>query len=653
MTLRSTSARTLLALAGLACCAPIALAQDSVSASTGVGGDAIEAYDTSRQTVRYVVDLVPLTTSWGNTWGIAPLAKASRDEDVLFNTMALGAAGVSPDMRTGVALGGAEQTFGVWTIAGQGVGAENSVASSVNAASLDHYFGVAMSDLNLDASNAIGVLVGYNDAQPDRLYVRRTLGAQSRSFSFLDDNGTVYATAIDANANLHVKADDYNGSGSTKISGQNIVTIDLLGRGSGLNGIANSGVTNTAFDSGASTFTINDGVDTLNTPTALPDAGAPLTLNFKGEHIVGADAPLTNHLDAGIDGHRGNATFSKVTGFGGVGTVASLARAASTPGRTASINVFGVDASGNVQTTGSATLPSPLPGTSLNASDNALFDQYNNQTSFRGPSGHVAIGRDNATGDVKVAATATDPGLGDFIAVATFGASTTWDVAAKIGDPVLDGAGGSAIGTLADAAFGAISAPAMDLYGNVYFTGLFDDAINPVVPAVFKAVNTGSGYQLELVLKQGQQFTGANSNTLYTVETIALADSDSIASSGMSAASVLQQTDGSATDASKADTVGAVIVNATIAYARVGGPEVYDATLVLKPEKQPVSDPCFYDVNGTGTVDIVDFTAFSLAFGSTTGDPNYDPALDFNNTGAIDIVDFTQFASEFNRTDCQ
>lgn len=61
---------------------------------------------------------------------------------------------------------------------------------------------------------------------------------------------------------------------------------------------------------------------------------------------------------------------------------------------------------------------------------------------------------------------------------------------------------------------------------------------------------------------------------------------------------------------------------------------------------------CVYDINNTGSVDIVDFTAFAAAFNSMTGDPNYDPALDFNDTGSIDIVDFTEFSSEFGRTDC-
>ncbi|MGB0801055.1 MAG: dockerin type I domain-containing protein, partial [Ilumatobacteraceae bacterium] len=62
--------------------------------------------------------------------------------------------------------------------------------------------------------------------------------------------------------------------------------------------------------------------------------------------------------------------------------------------------------------------------------------------------------------------------------------------------------------------------------------------------------------------------------------------------------------------------------------------------------------PCFYDTNSDGNVDIVDFGVFGAAFNSSTGDMNYDPALDANSDGTIDIVDFGVFGAEFNRTDC-
>ena len=447
--------------------------------------------------MQYAVDLVSLTSSWGNAWGVAPIAKTSRDTDALFNTLALGGVAVSPDLATGVALAGPDAVFETWATAGAGVGAENSAGSPTNVGSLDFRFGAALSDLNAEATNVIGLMVGYNASEPNRLYVRRTLAAQSRSFSFLSDNGTVTLGAIDADGTVHVRADDFNGTGSNQIGGQNVVTVDLLARDGDLNGLARSGANNIAGDPGASMYTLDNVSETLNTPTALAGTSTPLVLDFKGQYRAGNGSPTTSHIDAGVDAHRGNPTISTATGLGGVGTVGSLARAG---GITNAINLWGVDAGGAVQSTASAVLPSPIDG--LNASGDSSFEHYNNQTNFRGPAGHVAVGA-NASGDLMAAATATDASAGNFIAVATFGASTTWSIAARVGSNVLDGANGSSIGTLADAPFAALSAPAMDLTGNVYFVGLFDDAINPVVPAVFKANNTGSGYQLELLLKQG------------------------------------------------------------------------------------------------------------------------------------------------------
>lgn len=654
--IRSFQARTLLALAGCALCCTPAMAQDSVSSATGVGGDAIDAYDTSRQTVRYVVDLVSFTTSWGNEWGVAPVVKTSRDVDALFNTLALGAIAVSADQVSNASLVGVEQDFDVWSAAGQGVGVENSAATTISVSSLDNRYAIALGDLNTEASNAIGAMIGFNDDQPTRLYVRRTMAAQSRSFSFLDDNGTVTAGAIDADGNIYIRADDFNGTGPNQIIGQNILGVDLYDRNSSLNGVTKSGATNISGDGGASTFDIRIGMNTLNSPSALPaslgTSGRSLVFNFNGQYRVGGGVGTMGHLDAGVTGHRGNPTFSSVTGLGGIGTVASLARTTVSPSVTAGFNLFGVDANGAVQATASATMPIPMTGApDLNASGTAKFDQYNNQTSFRGPSGHAAIGQDNATGDILVAATATDEAAGDFIAVARFGAGVTWEVAARIGSPVVDGPGGTTIGVLGDAPFAAISAPAMDLYGNVYFVGLFHDSINPVVPAVFKAVDTASGYQLELVLKEGQQFTGANSNTLYTIERLSLSDSDSIASSGLSAASVLQQADGSAVSAEEPNTVGGVVVGAKISYARVGGPETYDVALILKP-KRPVGSTCAGDFDGDGDVDLGDFGVFGSAFNSNVGDANYNAAADFDGDGDVDLGDFGVFGGEFSRTDC-
>ena len=54
--------------------APGAIAQDSVSKT---GSDAVDAFSAAEQLNTYVVDMTPITTSWGTSFGIAPIAKGS------------------------------------------------------------------------------------------------------------------------------------------------------------------------------------------------------------------------------------------------------------------------------------------------------------------------------------------------------------------------------------------------------------------------------------------------------------------------------------------------------------------------------------------------------------------------------------------------
>ena len=49
--------------------------------------------------------------------------------------------------------------------------------------------------------------------------------------------------------------------------------------------------------------------------------------------------------------------------------------------------------------------------------------------------------------------------------------------------------------------------------------------------------------------------------------------------------------------------------------------------------------PCPADINGDGSVDVVDLLYFVDAFGSVAGDPNYDAACDFNSDGSVDVGD--------------
>jgi len=54
------------------------------------------------------------------------------------------------------------------------------------------------------------------------------------------------------------------------------------------------------------------------------------------------------------------------------------------------------------------------------------------------------------------------------------------------------------------------------------------------------------------------------------------------------------------------------------------------------------------DVNKDGSVDILDIVIVVLAFGSTSVDPNWNPAADVNGDGVINIFDLVAVAIDFD-----
>ena len=77
----SRATATLLLAGSIFSLAAAAHAQDSVSTTNGLPGDAPSAYQVtsgdSRQVLRYVVDLTPKQSSWAGQFAIAPVVKAS------------------------------------------------------------------------------------------------------------------------------------------------------------------------------------------------------------------------------------------------------------------------------------------------------------------------------------------------------------------------------------------------------------------------------------------------------------------------------------------------------------------------------------------------------------------------------------------------
>jgi hypothetical protein len=61
----------------------------------------------------------------------------------------------------------------------------------------------------------------------------------------------------------------------------------------------------------------------------------------------------------------------------------------------------------------------------------------------------------------------------------------------------------------------------------------------------------------------------------------------------------------------------------------------------------PPEAPCPGDLNGDGFRNVSDFTLFAAAYGSHSGDPNYNPAADLNGDGFVNVSDFTVFATNY------
>ena len=646
-------------VAGLAsACAP-ALGQDSVASTPG-GNDALPPWEPIAQRVRYVIDLVDANTSWGGQIAVGPVIKASRSLDPNFRTQVLGAGAVSADSRGGATF--APTSYLLWTSAGAGINfSANSPPGQTSVASFDERFALAINGLSDDPTEIVGATIGRDTDNLSRLYVERVMALSSRSSPALADTATVSLGGVDAAGGVHIRADRFNGG---TILGQNILRVDLDDRSGSVNALAPMGAANIALDGDATSFLINAGGPTAAAPAGMlqsapSEARHSLALDFAEMFISGTDGgsalATASHVVAALE-PRGNPTYSITTVLGGDGgTVGLLAR--STPADGAdTLAAFGLelqnDLSGPRIAPGSrrsAALPSPITGPGgfvANASPgDARFTQYLNQTLFRGGSGHVGVGR-NGAGELILAATATDDSVGEFIAVARFtGQDASWSIAARVGQSVLDGPGGNTIGALIDDAPTSMSAPAVDLLGNVYFTARWLPSGGPGVGAartgLFRAVNGGaSGYQLERLLTTGEGFIGANSASFYMIAGLALADGDSVASGATHGGAILQrQVRGrETTSPASVFAFGGIVVNATIDYLRPGGLlERYEAQLFIGPRGGAAA--CPGDVSGDNFIGFEDLNIvlgeFNQSGAGLQGDVDGDDDVDFADLNVV------------------
>jgi hypothetical protein len=64
------------------------------------------------------------------------------------------------------------------------------------------------------------------------------------------------------------------------------------------------------------------------------------------------------------------------------------------------------------------------------------------------------------------------------------------------------------------------------------------------------------------------------------------------------------------------------------------------------------ADACEANFDGDTDVDGLDFIVYRQARGSTSGDPNYNPAVDFDADGDVDGLDFITYRNDRGRSNC-
>ncbi len=614
---------TPLVLGSAALLAPALLAQDSVSKT---GSDAVDAFSAGEQLNTYVVDLTPISTSWGTAFGVAPIAKGSL-YDPAFSTGFINSQAASATGLTGV--GTPFNSYQRWT--GQGLGVNNNSqlndpGTPINTSGLTTtQLGFAFSEGSTGSEAIVTATVNYDPANPARLYVARIpaaingtlLGTTSSNFGF---------GAVDANGNISARADDFGLTGGNQVNGNNTFRVDALARNTNvLNVIGGSG----GSDAGATTFLVTGSGTTHNVPGQIPSdiAGRPVYIgsNFNAEYVyenvAGSTTTTTAHKST--SDHRGSVHFSPAVIFpGSIGTATLLGN----DGQTRSMLLWGVDANGNVS--GTQTLVPPTTVTDLPSSTTwpasgsiGQFNSHLSQTAFEGGTGQVAVGRD-VNGNALVATMIQDDGTltgptnpVGAILVARFDpaspGSVTWTTAAYnnglTGKAITDGAGGNAIGqcvglnqVTGGSAAGNVdgpsfSVPVIDAAGNCWFIAaveLFGGGGSDFDTALLRAVyNPGTGgYELELVLQLGQVLAGQNSGTNYQIGFMPIADNNSISSSTMFSGNGVQTAfnnmDPSTLDTCDPRTTGGVVLHASIIYDVNGDGNFENPTQVTTVDQQ-------------------------------------------------------------------
>lgn len=552
-------------------------AQDSVSIPGCFPGDAVSPWDDqfgafgSEQSDTYVVDLSAVTSSWGNSFGIAPLSKSALTSPFMFFSSLMGGNGISRDTLRGQRF--SAPTYSFWNQPGFGISNDPSVntpGTPVDAKNLrGTQFAAVFAESGMTGGGAnfagiVSSIVNIDPSDPGRLYVNR-IRAGTNSCDPFTNTAALGVGSIDASGNVVFRADNFGtsvGCSSVAVAGNNIFLIDSLARNTMLQNVISG--TSSGFDP-AMTHLINNYMfngqpQTLSCPTIMPasiSGGAPIYLgtdfsdNFVRGSTPGSIAVDGTYLDPGVTSTRGNTAYLGKN-FPIVGSTHGICGILGVNNTTAFIDIWGVNASANVTGTKTLSLPSVVIDNSTlyqNVAGINEFNHYKSQVAFQGGSGCVAMNID-PSGNLLVAAEVDHPDDslgtqwgGNYIAVCRVDAITgaeSWTMAGYTdpvsggGKPVLDGPNGAALYRMTVLPTGpSVSAPMIDASGNVYFLSFVEElgTFNASI-ALIKAVYDEAtfSYELELVVKTGDIFTGENSQTPYLITSLRLTDSNSIAS---------------------------------------------------------------------------------------------------------------------------
>jgi hypothetical protein len=472
-----SSARLLAVLAGSTLGAS-AWAQDSVSTTAGLPGDAVSAYTigaNTEQVNNYVVDLTDKTSSWGNLYRFGPLMKGSAQTSSFFTTL-IGAQAASNQFTSGPFLRAA---YSQWNTLGAGVNAtRNSAPANLidTSAGVAQQFAVAFAEFGGgpnntfgdgdDDNNIITGVVSFQFRTPSRLYVSRIVAASNRA-NFSAGNtatATLGLGGIDEAGNVHFAADGFGMVSGSAVADKRYLRVNSAARNTTLvNQVSSAG----ASDSTNSRVLLSGNQTSTTVPTILSStiAGRPVLLggdfagNYIFENVANSTATSTAYLPSG-GSPRGPISltahpFARVNAGASVATAAVLSRA-SADTRTRGISVWGVKNDGSVDLNTRLVLPSSVGGITdpTDGYDPAVvwatpanheFTNFAGQVSFRGGSGPVAV-QVLPSGDLLVAATVATTGtapsavpqsMDNYLAVARVNATSgavTWSVAAHTGN---------------------------------------------------------------------------------------------------------------------------------------------------------------------------------------------------------------------------